>query len=480
MSEDLGAMTGALFEEDGFMDKINGFSGEPDINSRVNAEFERIKGNFDFISDISNIKVEIDGDAQKITGTDSVGKEVDFSAAKAAYSEGNFGEMFDELGIDTSDPDVRQFVYEEKLSFDETPKGQQLKTATDTSTTGEKIAEKAPVPKTQAELEETCKKNNIDIDKANKDYADLRKEVLEAKTPEEAEEKVKEKTSSWKSKLLISLAVLVGIIKAYEDIKDAIEHIEHANSGCFMYPPNGGSRCKIDAMTCNQEDLDAADTICSPCVNTGCSGEWIPAKSASYCGCNTPVGDSPFNGYSSAAVTGINECTGGNNIANCPTKTTKETYSKGKSPFSCDSDNLEHSDPPPLGGAQQVACPSVSGCIARIEACADGSRCSPWCDSKNNVVLSSSGQIVKCESCNFWCAASSLMPDVFSWPDSLLGKIEKILLWICIAIAVIAVIYFVGKELLHWLFSKKEKDRDIKVNITPIVKDAKAGFRRKK
>lgn len=467
MSEDLGAMTGALFEEDGFMDRVAEFSGEPDVNSKANAEFERIKEQFKFTSDIGNVRVETVGDSQKIIGTDAAGKEIDFSAAKADYSEGNYKDMFDKLGIDTGDADVKRYISEQKYNFDQTPKGQALSTAADTTATGDNMAKKLPVPKTQAELETTCRKEGIDIDKANKDYADLRKEVTEAKTPEEAEEKVKEKTSSWKSKLLIGIAALVGIIATYDNIKDAIEHIEHANSGCFMYPPSG-SRCKIDAMTCNQDDIDAAETICSSCVNTSCSGEWIPVKTTSYCGCNTPVGDSPFNGYSSAAVTGLNSCTGGNNIANCPLKTT-ETY-----------------DPLPIfgqnvGASQPVACPNVSGCIARVEACADGSRCSSWCDSKNNVVMASSGQIVKCESCNFWCAASSLMPDIFSAPSTILGWIEKILLWICIAIAVVAIIYYVGKELIHWFFSKKESNnKDIKVNITPVIKEAKAGFRRKK
>jgi hypothetical protein len=95
--------------------------------------------------------------------------------------------------------------------------------------------------------------------------------------------------------------------------------------------------------------------------------------------------------------------------------------------------------------------------------------------------MTAPGQSIKCKQCNFWCAAQAAFGDLFSWPSSLLGQIEKILLWICIGIAVIAVVYFVGKEVIHWLFSKKESDgKDIKVNITPVIKEAKAGFRRKK
>lgn len=466
MSADIAEFSDAMFGEDGFMEEIG---SRPVDDAVVNDAFDNIRNKFDFTKNFSRLEIGPDGNITALDGE----KVIDFSAAKGDFSAGEFEDAYKKLGIDVSEPGVRDFINQQDTAFEQTTKGQEMSAARETTEAGVKTAEKVPIPKTQAELEEISRKNNIDIDKANKDYAELRKEVTEAKTPEEAEEKVKEKTSSWKSKLVISLAALVGIIKIYEDIKGAIEHIEHANSGCFMYPPQG-SRCKIDAMTCNQDDLDAAETVCSPCSGTKCFGEWLPAKTADFCGCNTPLSDTPFSGYSSQAVTGTNPCTGGNNLANCPKKSTKETYN----PLPIYGQNIPFRG---LGDPQQIACPNVSGCMARVEACAGGSRCSPWCDSKNNVVLTTTGQHIQCESCNFWCAAQSLMPDIFSWPSSLIGQIEKILLWICIGIAVVAVVYFVGKEVIHWLFSKKESDgKDIKVNITPVIKEAKAGFRHKK
>ncbi len=457
---------GALMDEsDHLFGEISGLVGKDNFDEFVATKFKEFdsalpdiyKGKF------SNPRIE---DGELILKDAKTGKEINMSKFKNDFSFGDFEGGLKELGFDTKTAEARDFIKQRTTEYAQTISGVFKDSFQALKDFSERVD--LPEPKDSADFDKNCKDKGWDISGAEKDLADIKKAGTDPKDPT-VQKKVKDFLDKWGGELKkflknnwLSLLLLTAIILAAVDLYDFIKRMQHALSGCWSTMADASSSpCKINALTCSDDDLDDQGVgdgfrICKACQTTTCKGvgggDWVPLRASVARTCD-PSGKADFPGcYYPLADTGNTICT---------------------TPFQ---DKC-------TGGVGSYACPNTTGCIARKEACMGDlgkGDCSAWCDS--SLLMPIAGQAISCKKCDFWCAANATLGQVFTLPSGLLGQIEKILLWIALGIVILVVVFVVGKELLHLAVSGSDKGKggqDSNVNIKIASANASFGWKKK-
>jgi len=440
--------------------------------------------------------------------TEVNGKDINLSEMRRLFNDGDYGDFFKQSGVDG---DFKAQIDDLQAKHDATTNGeikilQEQVDAQVTQMNGE--LGKDFNPKDTDELVEKIRKAyGADvagkIDDLSKKFDEMKKNLDPDKIKEAANKPAEEQKGildkayeffcgemgGFKCLLLrlIQLAALAALAYLAKDFVDWLKKIGHVLSGCWSYmgqgdtDPTRSGNCKIFPLTCNTDDLNnSTDTTLFPNVNTfteckacttniadpncgkNSTTSWIPIVSANFCACPS-AGPNYLAGYNSFNIDSPSTDTGANV---CQTQT-----SCGK--------------PAPPAGITS-ACPNAAGCVAWNEACASSNTqnedCSSWCDSSK--VQTVPGQVIKCQQCNITCALATAVGDIFHIPSSLLGEIEKILLWVALGIVVLVVGY-IGLRFVMGMFgsagSHSKKAPPVQIELVQTApKVAPTAFSRRK
>uniref|UniRef100_A0A6C0ELY6 Uncharacterized protein n=1 Tax=viral metagenome TaxID=1070528 RepID=A0A6C0ELY6_9ZZZZ len=327
--------------------------------------------------------------------------------------------------------------------------------------------------------------NGWDIDGAEKQFMDAKSrlvdEVNEGAGPEPDPDAPKAEKEAWSDKVSqvmrdamgwleekckwladmikdnwLKLVVLFLIVLAAKDLYDFVKGVESAMSGCFS-TTSDGKKCKVRALTCNDNDLQPQESIissaaeCDTCTDVLCqdfidasnsAGYWLPLKLSDACACNPNATDAtcekdPQNCYPGSydvdATSLYNDC-GGKNPGACPVQPNS---------YQCKQNGQVITSGVP-------ACKNASGCVPRCVGCANsqGDDCSEWCSGK--IMKTAKGQSLGCNKCNFGCAVGATFGHFFSLPSGLWNDIKKVLVWIIIGLLVLIIGGWIIKKLLGW------------------------------
>lgn len=448
--------------EGGLFESLRGLrEGDVNFESNLKDSFSNFKDKLP--TSLSSRFDAISRDNGDFILEDSKGDNVNISEVERKFNKGDYTEAFTDMGLKLDTPEERAFVKGLDDGYAMSLKGRMEDTYNAVNEWSKKLGEKTP--ETSDEFQAICRKRGFDIDSEEKNFKDVKGD---AKSPDDpgylkrVSDWIKEKGGKLvdfiKSNIL-TLALIAGIIFLAEDLYHYLKNLGNAMSGCFS--TTNSKNCKINALTCKQDDLTATNTtICTACTNTKCAGggDWIPLISAQACTCD-PTGSQNYPGeYQYTAGHSYNSCDG-KNPGKCPISgPVKVNHKPVRENYGTDS-----------------ACPFTSGCVSKPEACAStnlmNDDCSAWCDS--SVIMTASGQTIGCKQCDFWCATNTALGDIFGLlnPGGILGTIEKWLIIIAVALAVLFILIFVLKEAYHYFFGRKEggsgkgKDSNININI---------------
>jgi len=408
---------------------------EASLEDSAEASREALEEASSKLSELSGKEIKISSDG--IMSID--GEDIKLSDIQSDLSEGDYKSAYERMGFDTEEPKTKEFIEQQQAKFKDSTLGQ-TQEMLDSPASAE-LETKVGDPKSPEEFKENMEKTpegKTQLEKMQKELDDLK---AEAKTPEELTktEKFKEFMKENKLKLLFSALFIAALVLAAENVWSLAKSIQHAQNGCWAISET--QKCKISPLTCNDDDLvqgdgtfmgiDVADTgftPCVACVDKSCSaGDWIPAK-ISACSCD---GKWDFSGYSYQNTFSTNSC------VQC-SGTSKEKYSAAAPPAS-------------------PACPRVSGCIAKSEACSDtmNSECSSLCDT--SLIMPKPGTTLKCVKKSFASALGDVFPNILKGALGDLGNIlSGIKYWLLIGIAVIIgifLLYIILKGIIGGMFS---------------------------
>jgi hypothetical protein len=387
------------------------------------------------------------------------GKPIDPVSISVDFTDGNIQGALDQMGVDTS-PGTQggDFVEKQKASFEASEQGQ-TKAALSPSETPAGLEDLDDNP-TKEQFDEQVSKDADLKAKVEKMDAEIKELKGEAKTPEELSRSAK--FMKWlegvpKLKLVFGALFLAALIFFCIDLHDFIKGVQNAENGCWAIQKDG-SKCKIAALTCNSDDLQQpngsfmgipADTpsfrTCQSCVDMNCtSGDWIPALPGA-CACGATL---DFSGYQYLNTQNTNSC------VKCGTK---ESYFEKIERWLNTIRTKEK-----MNSGLPPACPNTSRCVSKNEACAKtmNSDCSAWCET--SALKLKPGTVIQCTNKSFAQAAGDAFPDILKGVlgglGSLLGPLEKILMWVALGIVVLVIGYVLIKEVVHYVGTKKNAE----------------------
>lgn len=448
------------FEEaTGDLEAIRGARGMANFDTEMTTQFKKFEDVLPTLKDaFGESKATLDDNGDIVLKKPD-GEEINISKTKESLASGDPAGALEELKIPTDTEVAQQFIKEQKASFAETASGRM-----DSSIkTLNKEALNLEVPTDQESMDVIAKKANIDLSEPKKALEDIKNSGTDAKDPT-VQQKVKNMIDKFGGELKqflknnwLSLLLITAIALAAKSLYDFIKRIQHAMNGCWATMNDNSAPCKINALTCDDDDLNNQGTgdgfkICDACQNQNCTvggGDWIPMLKASAESCSPDKTNFP-GCYNPLADTGATVC---------PTPFTERK---------CD-------------GSTNFACPNAKGCVARKEACAgdnDKGDCSAWCDS--SFIITRPGQMISCKKVSFWGAAGAAFGQIFKdlGLGGVLGTIEKWLLYIALGIVILVVVYIVIKQVIH-SFTNSETI-DIKVHDSGGGAKSAFGMRRKR
>ncbi len=403
----------------------------------------------------SGIDANIQGGEIKING-----ESVDLQKFSDLSSKGDFLEAMKELGFPQSE-ELEEFANDRKASFDASDKGQQLKALNELKTEPKLDILKDvdnPSEDEMKKLTESNKELKASMDKMTEQLKELKGDAVDEKDPS-FRERVSKYFSENKLKLLLGTAMLAFLIWISIDYYDFCKKARNAINGCWSIEDAG--KCKISSLTCDNDDLVSADgtfmgthladtnfRMCQPCLDVKCmSGDYIPALS-SACGCGT--GNLDFTGF------------------NFDGTQVRNDFKNSPACENCTSTFVNHNLP--------SACPNVSGCIAKTEACVGENQlntdCSKWCDS--SLLKVKQGAVIQCSnvsigqvmSAGITAAAKAGVSDLI--PSGLLKDIWKIIRYLILGVIILIVLYYVITGVWGY-FSERSKEKRIATDVATAV-----------
>ena len=355
---------------------------------------------------MQDFKPDINKDG-KIEFTNSEGKSFTADELKSAYTDGNYKDIFEKFGVNTSDPDVEEFLEKQKVDFEKEAGPRARAAAGDAEASGRRAEDagaQEPQGKTPEEVEKSMREEmdrlgDKNVKKIEKAMEEMKKQIKEGKASEK-------NWGKWLKTGLTLVAEGFGLYELYQQVK---KHQDAAN-GCWLVH-NNGYKCKIRPLTCNSDSLNTDNgnfSICDYCKDQGkCTQDADPAT--------------------------FNPCVTGSGP--------KKDQEKATMPGKYDS---TATDP-------NKACTVCSACAIQ---CSSGT-----CDSNCNCEKFNCPTNYKmtCVNMSFWGALSDLINETFDFADDLMMKILKILGLVLLVIVALVVIYFVVKFILSKISEHKSQ-----------------------
>lgn len=417
----------ALFGEDregGLFSELSKIAiGTEEAEAEISGAFDNFKDEFKQYEHKFNMPEFNEEDHWEIVKNTDAGEfKIDMTEVSNDLSEGKFEESMDKMGFDMNSEEAKDWVKNQTESFEKSFKGEINKGYNESKEFSDDLGLKDPT--SEEDFKEQCKQKGVDIDIKEQEYDDMRKEVQEKGVSKSEKLKNFFGKENWDFLKKILGVVLVGaIILASLSLYDFVKNIQNAMNGCFL--TDGNVNCKIEALTCDDEQATALKNtqLCEICTDLDgdCKGKWVPLK-LDACSCDSK-GKTKFPGdYNPSALTGDNTCDGKN--PKCPSKNVKK---------------YDDSD---------IACKDTNGCIVRKEACNSIiNKCSDLCSTNNIRVLE--GQVISCRQVGFWQAFGKTVGDVFD-----LNNITRVLIKLLIKICIILGIVIVGWWIIKSFMSK--------------------------
>lgn len=324
------------------------------------------------------------------------GETFTYSELTSDLNNGNFKNIFDNLGANTSSSDFNNFLDKMNTAYN-AESGVQARIEVDkTSKNGIEIetqTEGEPQGNTKEELEKDFQEK---INKLGKENAAKFKEIQE-KIIDSGKTGDKVNVGKWLKYSLLFGGGAFGLYELYTVIKNH----QNAMNGCWLASNNDeNQKCKIYPLTCNKDDLNTKNNTFQIC---------------GYC-----------NDIKNCTFPKFNPCKIGSTAPN------KDQLIPGTY-------NQSSLNP-------KTACSNCSYCAIQSSCVGENTDCSSDCTSlKYNVPI---GYVIKCVSVNFWGAAEDFMQTTFSLINYIITLILKILLLIGVIIIILIIIYYLFKFIL--------------------------------
>lgn len=402
--------------------------------------------------------------------------ELNITKVKRLFDDGEFARAFDELdpkGEWKKDPAITKMADDLTISFNQTERGIKLKALKDIDNAKATLLKKNPNLK-EADLADVNNKTpealeyqrmqdkykNIKNDIDN--LSDVEKQkIIEGEPPASIKEKINTMFGP-KVKLLLGMAVLAFLIYAAKDFSDFLKKVADAMSGCWLEHGNAGGKCKIDALTCDEDAISATTggktfdivplfhsggfDMCT--VNLGYNGnvgsgtgDWIPLLK-DYCKCDSTqsnIIDADYDPQIGKSITSVQPIP-------------KQAYNSCTSNTAC--------AVKPLTGAYATippVCNHTSGCVSWAQACMEsieGGRCSKWCNKSNPAIVTGLFDTLSCVDADWKDAFIASSPvDFTGGISSILGYLKLI----AIGLVVLFLVFFAFKWLVQGAMGSSEE-----------------------